>query len=175
MKVLLPAPGTPVMPTRIDRTALRQQGGQDFLGQFLVGRRIGLDQGDGPGQQDPVPGQDPVDVFLGPTADAAADRSSTAVCAVDWPGKPSCPPVTPGRTFRAEGRAGPLFLVLFAHGCLGTGKGSIPKLASRPPRGQSSRIVPCRGSDSSSSRARNCGPHFRRIGFRRQGQLPFER
>ena len=53
MKVDLPTPGTPVMPTRIGLTGVRQQLAQHFLRQLPVVRPGRLHQGDGAGDSGP--------------------------------------------------------------------------------------------------------------------------
>ena len=57
MKVDLPTPGTPVMPSRTDLPRMRQHGGQQRIGALaMVGARR-FDQGDGLRQRAAVPGQ----------------------------------------------------------------------------------------------------------------------
>jgi hypothetical protein len=64
MKVDLPAPGTPEMPTRIARPVLRQQGIQHLLGALLVIPARRLDQRDRLGQRAALAGQHAVDQRL---------------------------------------------------------------------------------------------------------------
>ena len=53
MKVLLPAPGTPVMPTRARLAGVRQEGVEQPRRQFAVRRQLAFDQRDGAGQRRP--------------------------------------------------------------------------------------------------------------------------
>ena len=74
MKVLFPAPGTPVMPTRRESPASGRHALQDLRGEFGVALKFTLDNGDGTRQNHTLAFEHALDVSLGREAAAARRR-----------------------------------------------------------------------------------------------------